>query len=178
MPLESPDREFFNAAVGYARLGMFLEANEQLENIDPFNRVVPEVLALRVDIYSGLQKWDLTREIAERLYESDPTNIQWVVSYAYAMRRTESVNAARDILINALPKFPRQAIIYYNLACYDCQSNRIESAKQYLRQAFRIDPNWRLQALEDEDLKPLWDYLGGLNKGHQPESPSLDTFEQ
>jgi hypothetical protein len=64
------------------------------------------------------------------------------------------------------------------LACYDCQSDRIESAKQYLRQAFRIDPNWRLQALEDEDLKPLWDYLGGLNKGHQPESPSLDTFEQ
>jgi len=141
MPLESPDGEFFNAAVGYAQLGMFLQANEQLENIDPFNRVVPEVLALRVDIYSGLQKWDLTREIAERLYESDPTNVQWVVSYAYAMRRTESINAARDILINALPKFSRQAIIYYNLACYDCHSNRIESAKQYLRQAFRIDPN-------------------------------------
>jgi hypothetical protein len=59
MPLESPDKEFFNAAVGYAQLGMFLEANEQLENIDPFNRVAPEVLALRVDIYCGLQKWHL-----------------------------------------------------------------------------------------------------------------------
>src|SRR5438046_10761794 len=105
MPLEPPDKEFFNAAVGYAQLGMFLEANEQLENIDPFNRVAPEVLALRVDIYCGLQKWDLMREIAERLYESDSTNIQWVVSYAYATRRTKSVNAARNILINALPKF-------------------------------------------------------------------------
>jgi tetratricopeptide (TPR) repeat protein len=90
--------------------------------------------------------------------------------YAYAMRRTESVNAARNILIDALRKFPSEAIIYYNLACYDCRSNRIDSAKQYLRQAFRIDPNWRLQALEDEDLKPLWDYVGGLNKGHQPGS--------
>jgi hypothetical protein len=30
MPLESPDKEFFNAAVGYTRLRMFLEANEQL----------------------------------------------------------------------------------------------------------------------------------------------------
>jgi hypothetical protein len=79
MPLESPDREFFNAAVGYAQLGMFLQANEQLENIDPFNRVAPEVLALRVDIYRGLQKWDLMREIAERLNEFEPTNIQWVV---------------------------------------------------------------------------------------------------
>jgi hypothetical protein len=26
----------------------------------------------------------------------------------------------------------------------------------------RLDPNWRLQALEDEDLKPLWDLLGRL----------------
>ena len=33
-------------------------------------------------------------------------------------------------------------------------------------------------ALEDEDLKPLWDYLGGLNKDQQPESPLLDTFER
>jgi tetratricopeptide (TPR) repeat protein len=86
--------------------------------------------------------------------------------------------AARNILINALPKFPREAIIYYNLACYECQSNRIESAAQYLKQAFRIDPNWRLWALEDEDLKPLRDYLGGLNKGHKLESPLLDSFEK
>jgi tetratricopeptide (TPR) repeat protein len=178
MPLEPPDKEFFNAAVGYTQLGMFLEANEQLENIDPFNRVAPEVLALRVDIYRGLKKWNLMREISERLYESDPTNIQWVVSYAYATRRMQSVNAARNILINALPKFPREAIIYYNLACYECQSNRIDSAKQYLKQAFRVDPNCRLQALEDEDLKPLWDDLGGLNKGHQLESPSLHSFEK
>src|SRR5205823_9203582 len=98
MALEPPDTEFFNAAVGYAQLGMFLEANEQLENIDPFNRVAPDVLALRVDIYRGLQKWDLMREIAGRLRDFDPTNVQWVISYAYASRRAESIDAARDIL--------------------------------------------------------------------------------
>jgi tetratricopeptide (TPR) repeat protein len=85
---------------------------------------------------------------------------------------------ARNILINAMPKFPREGIIYYNLACYDCRLDRIDSAKQYLRKAFRIDPNWRSQALDDEDLKPLWDYVGGLNKGHQLESPLLDSSEK
>ena len=70
------------------------------------------------------------------------------------------------------------AIIYYNLLYYDCQLGQIHSAKQNLKQAFRIDPNWRLQALDDEDLKPLWDYLGGLNKGHKLESPLLDSFEK
>src|SRR5205823_11832921 len=117
MPLEFPDKEFFNAAVGYTQLGMFLEANEQLENIDPFNRVAPEVLALRVDIYSGLKKWDLMQEIAQRLHECFLRDVQWVISYAYATRRAESIDAAKTILVNALPKFPREASIYYNFAC-------------------------------------------------------------
>ena len=43
-----------------------------------------------------------------------PRDVQWIVSYAYATRRAEGLNAARNILINSLPKFPREAIIYYS----------------------------------------------------------------
>jgi len=103
------------------------------------------------------------QEISGRLTDLLPEEIQWVISLAYATRRVDGLNAARNILINSLPKFPQESIIYYNLACYECQSNRIDSAKQYLKQAFRLDSNWRLEALEDEDLKPLWDYLGLAN---------------
>jgi len=35
----------------------------------------------------------------------------------------------------------------------------IENAKNYLKEAFEIDLNWRAAALEDEDLMPLWDSL-------------------
>jgi hypothetical protein len=35
----------------------------------------------------------------------------------------------------------------------------IENAKNYLRKAFEIDLNWRKAALDDEDLRPLWDSL-------------------
>jgi tetratricopeptide (TPR) repeat protein len=62
-------------------------------------------------------------------------------------------------LLNAEPKFPKQAVIKYNLACYFCQLGDLESAKKYLKRAFEIDPNWRLQALEDEDLEALWESL-------------------
>jgi hypothetical protein len=41
MPLEAPDHQYWTAAVGYVELGMFQEANDQLENIDPFNRAAP-----------------------------------------------------------------------------------------------------------------------------------------
>ena len=48
MPLEAPDHQYRRAAVGYVELGMFQDANDQLEKIDPFNRAAPEVLAVRL----------------------------------------------------------------------------------------------------------------------------------
>ena len=159
MSLEFPDKEFFTAAVGYCELGLFSEANEQVEKIGPLKRITPAVLALRIDIYRGLEKWELMQAASEVLHELEPHELQFVISYAYATRRAESIIAAKNILISSLAKFPHEAIIYYNLACYDCQLGLLESAKSYLKRACELDSKWRLQALEDEDLKPLWDSL-------------------
>jgi tetratricopeptide (TPR) repeat protein len=159
MPLESPDKEFFEAAWGYAQLGMFLDANEELEKIDAFNSAAPEILALRVAIYGGLQKWELAAKMAKRLVEFQPDNVQWVVSLAYATRRANSIEAAKELLLNAESRFPKEAVIKYNLACYECVAGNLEEAKKYLQKCFEIDSSWRLQALEDEDLEPVWDSL-------------------
>jgi len=96
------------------------------------------------------------REVAKRLAEFQPNDVQWTVSFAYATRRAESVEAARTILLNAEPKFPKEAVIPYNLACYECQLGNLETAKNYLKQAFKIDSSWRVAALHDPDLQPLW----------------------
>jgi tetratricopeptide (TPR) repeat protein len=96
------------------------------------------------------------QEIAKRLTEFEPDNIQWTISLAYATRRADSIQAAREILLNAESKFPKEAGIKYNLACYFCQTGEIQKAKNYLAKAFEIDLNWRTPALADEDLKPLW----------------------
>ena len=110
MPLEPPDQQHWQAAVGYVELGMFQDANDQLEKIDPFNRAAPEVLAVRLAIYHGLNKWELMRNIAKRLADFQPDDIQWITSYAYATRRAASISAAKEILLNAEPKFPKEAI--------------------------------------------------------------------
>jgi tetratricopeptide (TPR) repeat protein len=157
MSLEAPDLQYCKAAVGYVELGMFQDANDQLENIDPFNRAAPEVLAVRIAVYHGLKKWELMQEVAKRLTEFQPNDIQWTISLAYATRRGNSIQVAKDILLNAESKFPKEAIIKYNLACYCCQLGEIENAKNYLKKVFEIDSTWRLQALDDEDLRPLWD---------------------
>ena len=97
MPLESPDHQYWRAAVGYVELEMFQEANDQLENIDPFNRAAPEVLAVRIVIYQGLKKWELMGQVAKRLAEFQPDDIRWTISLAYATRRTDSIQAAKEI---------------------------------------------------------------------------------
>jgi hypothetical protein len=51
------------------------------------------------------------------------------------------------------------AAIKYNLACYLCQTGEIQNAKNYLKKAFEIDSTWRIAALEDADLQPLWDSI-------------------
>jgi tetratricopeptide (TPR) repeat protein len=159
MPLEPPDQQHWQAAAGYVELGMFQDANDQLEKIDPFNRAAPEVLAVRLAIYHGLKKWELMREIAKRLAVFQPNDIQWITSYAYATRRAESIQAAKEILLDAEPKFPKEAIIKYNLACYFCQMGDTESAKNYLKKAFELDSSWRGKAFDDLDLEPLWGSL-------------------
>jgi tetratricopeptide (TPR) repeat protein len=159
VPLEPPDQQHWQAAAGYVELGMFLEADTELDKIDPFNRAAPEVLAIRLAIYHGLKKWELMQEIAKRLAEFQPDDIQWTISLAYATRRAGSIHAAKEILLDAKLKFPKEAIIFYNLACYECQLGEIKNAKDYLKKAFEIDSNWRATALDDQDLRLVWDSL-------------------
>ena len=109
MRLELPDQQHFDAASGYVQLGMPLEANEELEKVDPLNRAAPEVLALRIEIYRKLKKWELMREIAKKLNDFQPNEIQWVLSYAFATRRAVSIEVAKDILRKSVAKFPKEA---------------------------------------------------------------------
>lgn len=159
MPLDTPDSNHCQAAIGYTELGMYEDANAELENVDPFNHTTPEVLSIRAAIYHGLKKWELLRVVALQLTRLEPANVQWVVSLAYATRRAASIESARDILLAAKPTFPKETIIPFNLACYYCQLGELDAAKGYLRQAFAIDPQWRVAALEDKDLEPLWHFL-------------------
>jgi hypothetical protein len=79
------------------------------------------VLAVRIVVYRGLQKWELMREIAKRLVEWYPQDSQWVVSWAYATRRAVSIEFPRDILLAAKPIFPQEPMIPFYLACYASQ---------------------------------------------------------
>jgi hypothetical protein len=47
MPISPPDLQHITSAQGYVELRMFLDANDELEKIEPEHRHLPEVLAVR-----------------------------------------------------------------------------------------------------------------------------------
>ena len=61
------------------------------------------------------------------------------------------------ILLEALEKFPNDAMTNYNLGCYACQLGDMDNAKKFVGDAIKLDSKYKLMALDDEDLEPLWD---------------------
>jgi Flp pilus assembly protein TadD len=108
------------------------------------------------------KKWDMAAAVASHLVKVDPGTAGWWISLAYALRRTESVEKAEAILLRAQTIHPKVAMIAFNLACYASVTGRMVEAKERLRHAIELDKNIGELAIDDEDLKPLWDCIGSL----------------
>lgn len=66
------------AAQGYATLGMYLQSNQELEQMSADSRLWPEVLALKLTIFEGLKLWDLVEITAMQLKDSANGNRRWL----------------------------------------------------------------------------------------------------
>lgn len=154
-------------ANGYRELGMFKDALAELDKLDARYESEPTLLQMRLAILMEARKWRKALPIANKLAaneSSDPGNL---VNLAYVTRRANSLKSARIILENAAKRFPREAIIQYNLGCYACCSNDLDTAKKHLLVAFSLDKNYLKMSETDEDLEPLRAWLDSIPK---PES--------
>jgi tetratricopeptide (TPR) repeat protein len=76
--------------------------------------------------------------------------LESVASYT---RRTDSIEAAKEILKQALQRHPDEAMVHFNLGCYASQLGDLTLAKAHLKRAFVIEPKCRVMALDDPDLE-------------------------
>jgi Tfp pilus assembly protein PilF len=144
------------AAQGFLELGDPDSAWEELESIPAEDRAHQAVLWMRLEIYSTKKRWDGVVEIAKHLVKTSPEAPQHWIDLAWGQRRANDLQTAEKTLKEALGRFPNEAVIHYNLACYSCVSGREDEAKGLLDVAFRLDPSLKATALEDEDLVGMW----------------------
>ena len=101
------------------------------------------------------ENWELAQEIARGLRLEFPDEEDWWISDAYATRRCESVEKAREILLEGLVAHSDSSLIRYNLACYACVLKSPGECLDFLKEAVRGEEKYKLMALEDEDLKDV-----------------------
>ena len=80
---------------------------------------------------------------------------------AYSLRRVNGggVEKAKLLLDEAAKLFPDDDMIQYNLACYCSQLGQLDAAQEHLGKSYELGDakQIKLMALDDDDLKPLWD---------------------
>ena len=77
------------------------------------------------------------------------------------MRRATGggIEKAKPVLLEAAKLFPDDDTIQYNLACYCAQLGQLDAAQEYLDKSYELGDakQIKLIALDDDDLKPLWE---------------------
>ena len=152
------------AAEGWLELGNCFEAQAELDQLTPQVRELPAVLELRWHLCAATEKWADAVEIADTLVRNCPENPEGWIHRSYALHELKRTAEARDQLLPAADKFPRKALIRYNLACYECQLGNLDTARRRLTEAFALDrtKESRLNALSDPDLRPLWPEISNI----------------
>jgi tetratricopeptide (TPR) repeat protein len=156
-----PIRRHLEYASGYLTLGMLNEASDELEMIQGDAKLSADVMRLRISLYHQAEHWDLLEAVAMQLTRLSPKEEQGWISWAFATRRLRSLPEAREVLLKAETILGDTcSTLHFNLACYACQLGEMEEAKRRLETACKMHSEYKAIALEDPDLKPMWDKLG------------------
>jgi predicted Zn-dependent protease len=158
-----PTNKRLDYAAGFIGLGMLDEASDELEAIAFTDRFFPEVLLARIELYMKANQWDMVVNLARALIKQRPEEERPWIALAYALRRQKQIAEAREILLTAEPLHGKtSSILHYDLACYSSLLGDQDTAKERLNQACKMDKNWKEAALNDHDLKSLWDEIESM----------------
>ena len=159
MPLEETDERHLTAAQGYLDLGMFIEANDEVEEIDADVRHLPEVLEVRLGIYRALEKWEQVEVVARKLAQYDPAETRWRIEWSNASKLRGNMDAARLILLDGIKLTSGSGELYFALACLEATAGNIEAAKSALHSAIKAAPVLKKRALDEPALEKLWESI-------------------
>ena len=167
--LAPPATHHVIAAIGWMELGNMPEALAELDKLDPAIQRHADVLEVRWSILAAQLDWDSAAKIGRALIAADPNRPSAWLHHAYALRRASAggLVAALNALAPVGTKFPNEATIPYNLACYTCQLQRDpKETLDWLERAISIGGRKEIvaMALRDPDLAPMRGEIEELSK--------------
>ncbi len=158
-----PTKRHLQFASGYFALGMIAEATEELALIPREDWANADVLEARIELHMAKREWTMVVGFGEQLARRHPENEHGWIGWAFALRELNRVEDAKVVLLEAESLHGEMcALVHYNLACYYCLLGEQVEAKKRLRIACKMDKQWKKAALDDEDLKAMWDDIAAM----------------
>lgn len=156
--IEPPDSFHLLSAQGWMELGNPVEARKELSQLSSRFAEHPGVIEVKWQIFAKERVWDECVDLASALVRVVPDNPVGWVHRSFALHELKQTQEARDNLLVAVRRFPKNPLICYNLACYECQLGSLDKAKGWLRLACQLgdSKHFRKLAKEDLDLRPMW----------------------
>lgn len=167
LPLpDAPDLHRLRAAQGWLELGLPVEAEAELASLGMVARQHPAALDLGWAAAAARLDWNRAHAVADESVRLHPDQVSGWIHRAYAVRRMPGggLELALAALLPAANKFPGEAMVAYNLACYLVRLARIEEGWRWYLEAERRGDACGVRALAvgDDDLREIWGRIGGL----------------
>ena len=147
-------------AEGLLELGLFTDAWEELDGMEPSEKAHPEVLLLRLDVLLGLSRWDDAAALGTGCCRDWGSFDRFFLKTAKALRNLDQHDKAFEILRYAPTSLHRDPEYHYAMACCACRLGELKVAKEALHECFRQDKTFRQRGLDDPALEPVWASLG------------------
>ena len=164
-PHQLEPKVHWSRVTGYMQLGIIEEALIELAMLPDDDQWGKKKRAMWLEIFQQQKKWQEMAEVAHGLRMEFPEDVQWWIADAFATRRSQSIEQAREILLEGLVCHYEDATIRFNLACYACQLGSLGECMDFLKEAVKRDKRFKVMAMEDEDLKDVRDALRQMGWG-------------
>ena len=142
-------------AQGYLELGLLAEAAAELARIPPPDHESLEVFGLRSAVLHEQKDWPQLAGVAHAFARRWPAEPSAWVTWAYATRRAQTLDAAEKILLEGERHHPGEATIQFNLGCYACLRGDLTEARRRVDRAIELDAKFSEAAETDPDLAAL-----------------------
>ncbi|MFM8363603.1 MAG: tetratricopeptide repeat protein [Verrucomicrobiota bacterium] len=155
--IDDDSKKILLAVEGYLELGMVLDALREFQDLPARAKTSLEGLTMLMEIHRAEEEWEAMESVASRLWEAEPENVGRWIDWAIALRQSDSVASARVLLIEAVERFPEEALVHFHLACCECQLGNLPQARRHLMESKKRCRVCRVLMLTDEgDLEPFW----------------------
>ena len=144
------------AVDGYLYLGMPGDALKELEDICDAEQMHSSVMRTRIRVLLHMRKWKAAAELSRQGLEKYPDENELMVQRAFALHKLRKGSLAAKVLLTAPDWIRQTGILHYNLACYEAQLGSVNTARQCIRAAIKINSSFKKNARTDPDLQRLW----------------------